>query len=229
MVGKYKILAIPDLHFPFANHYLLTKLYRAISKLEFDVIINLGDLLDQYVFSKYKKDLSFMNPKAEILKGLQRAHDFWNKIHRISPKSKRFQLKGNHDERLMKRILEKMPEIKDIFEERINLYDFEDVEVMKSERDYVEIDNIVYCHGWHSVRWKHVKHFGKSVVHAHTHKANMIVKNDESTDYKLMFELDCGNLINSMNLPFNYTPSTFTKWKAGYGIIDKGIPHLVRI
>jgi UDP-2,3-diacylglucosamine pyrophosphatase LpxH len=209
------------------NRYALCKIYRLLRSEEADIIIHLGDIYDFFNFGKYSRSLNVLTPEAELRKSKKLAHEFWDKIHAICPKSKKIQLIGNHDMRLAKRIKEKIPEYSDIFDIRNDFFNFPNVEVLESDRDFVEIDNIYYCHGWLLKRWSHVNYFNKSVVHGHTHRASLIVKHDISTDYRYLFELDCGHLVNETALPFNYTASKYSKWKKGLGIIDKGNPRLV--
>ena len=222
-----KVLAIPDLHLKWVNKFQLCKIYKVIETQKPDVIIQLGDLYEFYNFSKFTRDLNFITPKKEIRKSQEMAYDFWEKVNKVSKSSLKFQLMGNHDMRIQKRILERFPEINTIIDLRKEFYDFEGVTVKRSDRDYVEIDNVIYCHGWLTRRWAHVRYFEKSVVHAHTHRASLVVRKDDKTEYNKFFELDCGHLINKTALPFSYAPSTYSRWVAGYGIIDKGVPNLI--
>ena len=224
-----KVLAIPDLHLRWVNRYQLSKVYKLVKDKKPDIIIQLGDLYEFYNFSKFSRDLNHITPKAEIRKSQEMAYDFWDNIKKISKDSKKIQLMGNHDMRLQKRILERFPEINNIFDLREEFYDFDEVDVKRSDRDYVEFDNVVYCHGWLIKRWSHVRYFNKSVVHAHTHRASLIVRCDDTTEYKYMFELDGGHLINKHALPFTYTPTKYSKWKEGCCFINRGKPELIML
>ena len=71
-----KILYIPDTHFPYADHIALAKVYNLIKKEKPDCIIQAGDLLDLYSFSRYDKHSSFTTPMNELEFGMAQAREF---------------------------------------------------------------------------------------------------------------------------------------------------------
>ena len=147
------------------------------------------------------------------------ATKFWKDIARISPRSKKYQLIGNHDVRVSKRISEKLPELAELFNV-IDLYSFKGVKVLKSDRDYLEIDGVVYCHGWLSKSLDHAKHFNKPTVHGHRHRPCIEVDGD-------LWSMDCGFMADETSLPLQYTMSKLTKWRMAYGIVENKSPRLV--
>lgn len=182
-------------------------------------VIQVGDLLDFYVFSKYTRTLN-ITPKWEIEKGMALAHEMWSTIRKLAPRAKCFQLRGNHCDRLNKRIQEKIPEL-DGMVDPFGGYNFEGVTTLKSSRDYLEIDGVYYVHGWLSKSMDHAKYFNKPVVHGHTHRASI------EYDRPDLWSMSCGYLANKDSLPLQYTQSKFTKWTTASGLIVNGKPRLI--
>src|SRR3990172_8418987 len=158
----YKVLVISDLHLPYHSADGLNKIYERLEKEEFNAVVQIGDLLDQYVFSNYKINPN-VTPISDVKKGLKLAKEMWAKIHKLAPKAQLYQLFGNHDQRLSKRIAEKLPQLAGILDEK-SLYQFDHVKTLDSEREYLVLDGVVYCHGWLSGCLQHSKHFNRPVV-----------------------------------------------------------------
>src|SRR5580698_3984216 len=98
-----KIFIVGDLHFPYHNRKALRKIYEAIKKEKPTHIIQIGDLYDQYSFSRFTKK-NITTSTTELFRARKAAMFFWNRIHRLLRNSKNIQLLGNHDIRLTKRI-----------------------------------------------------------------------------------------------------------------------------
>lgn len=222
-----KVLVIPDLHFPYVDNKQLNKIYVAIGLEKPDAVIQVGDLYDQYMFSRYDKDYEELSPKKELDKAKYMANKMWTKINKIVPKAKLYQLLGNHDIRILKQVKRKFPEIfymiKEIFDD---MYTFKKVETMKSDRDFLVIDGVTYCHGWMS---RHCVHFRSPVVRGHSHKACLDLFQGAKTNYLLMYEMQVGCLADETLVPLDYPASKKTGWAAAYGLIVDGQPYLEMI
>lgn len=214
-----KTLVISDTHFPFHNKKALKKVIQLIKKERPTHVVQIGDLLDQYVFSRYSKTYNLLTPEKEMQKALKQAGDMWKAIKKASPRAKRIQLLGNHDARVTKRIMERLPELESLFDLN-KVYSFPGVKTLRSDRDYVTIDGVVYVHGWLSKSLDHAKHFNKPTVHGHRHRPAI------ETQGKL-WSMDVGFLGDEKQLPFSYTMSTVTKWTVSIGIVENGKPRLV--
>ena len=222
-----KVLSIGDLHFPFENKKLIKEIIKQIRIEKPNVIIQLGDLFDQYMYGRYDKNLSVIQPDSELEKAKAKAIKFWNDVKKASPRSKKIQLLGNHDVRMLVQTLKKFPEVYHVMQEaHENLYDFKGVEVKKSDKDFVKYFDTVYCHGWAAT---HMAHFRSNVIRAHDHKAWMkvvpasnkieggglkflesykLVKNDNFS-----FEISAGMFGDESQLPFGYVNSRRTNWR----------------
>ena len=226
-----KVINIGDTHFPFEDQSRLNKLYVEIEKEQPDVVIQGGDLYDQYMFSRHDNEMNLMKPDEELDKARKAAKKFWKKIQSIVPNAECYQIIGNHDTRILRQCLRKFPEIYSILKETHKaLYTFDGVQTATNDRDYLIFDGVVYCHGWMA---KHMDHFDMPVVRQHDHKAWMLIKGiDEAKgriftkeSYKVirnnntMFEISCGMYGDDTKLPFEYTLSKRTNWRPAISIV----------
>lgn len=214
-----KVVVISDTHFPFHSKNSLGKLLALIETERPHAVIQIGDLLDQYSFSKYSRSLNVMTPEAELIKGRAMAAKMWESVRRAVPKAKCIQMLGNHDTRLHKRVTERAPELEGLVSSR-ELYTFKGVRTMSSDRDFVELDGVVYCHGWLSKSIDHARHFNKPTVHGHRHRPAI-------ETHGRLWSMDVGFLGNEQSLPFSYTLSKITNWRTAGGLVVDQAPRLI--
>lgn len=214
-----RVLIISDCHFPFHSEKAYSNLIKVAKDISPTHIIQIGDLLDQYVFSKYSRKMD-VTPKEDIEYGLDAAAEMWNELQSISKKAKCFQLIGNHDVRISKRISERIPELSDFFSHK-NLYKFENVKVMDSDRDFLQINNIMYVHGWLSKSIDHAKYFNKPTVHGHRHRPCIEYDNPN------LWSMDVGFMADESSLPLQYTANKYSKWTTSCGVVIGKEPRLI--
>ena len=109
------------------------------------------------------------------------------------------------------------------------MYYYDNVIVFKSDRDKIEIDGVIYCHGWMTGCVAHMRHFNKPVVHGHSHRADKEHTPLRKSSYKDLWEMDLGWFGDEKLVPFGYTNSAFTGWSTGVGIITDGVPKLLTL
>jgi predicted phosphodiesterase len=216
---RTSVLAISDTHFPWHSKRALVRLFKFIQRNSLTHIVQLGDLLDVYVFSKYSKSLG-ITTAMDVVRGLEIATEFWETIRKLQPNAKCIQLLGNHDTRVSKRISERLPELEALFN-FTDKYKFEGVTTLKSDRDYLEIGGVVYVHGWLSKSIDHAKYFNRPCVHGHTHRASI------EFDRPDLWSMSCGFLADKDSLPLQYTQSKFSKWTTASGLIINEKPRLL--
>jgi predicted phosphodiesterase len=212
-----KVFVISDLHLPFHNKAAYKHMLAELKETKPTHVVQVGDLLDQYVFSRYSRTLE-VTPAGEIKRGLKAARDMWAEIARIVPKAKRVQILGNHDVRMKKRIMDRLPELETL---AADLYQFEGVATLNSDRDYVEIDGVVYVHGWLSKSIDHAKHFNKPTVHGHRHRPAIEV------DRPGLWSMDVGFMADEASAPLQYTMNKLTRWTLACGVVENGQPRLI--
>jgi predicted phosphodiesterase len=214
-MGK-KVLVVPDTHFPWCDYEKLSLIYEIAKTEKPDFIIQIGDLFDLYSHSKYARGHDLCTPQQEILEARQAAENMWSQFSQINPKSSLVQLKGNHDARIEKRVYEKYPEIASLLDLN-HLWQFKGVETLLSDRDSLEIDGVIYVHGWLTRIGQHMNYFNKPVVHGHTHRGGI---HFEKRGNGVIWELDCGYLADPNAVPLQYGATKTIKWVHGCGLID---------
>jgi predicted phosphodiesterase len=214
-----KVFIISDTHFPFVDQEAYRKMIKAIKKERPNVVVQVGDVLDQYVFSRFSRSLE-VTPSDEISKGIKMAETMWAEIKKIVPKAKCYQLLGNHDLRLAKKISDKMPELATFISIK-DFYTFPGVTVFESDRDYLELDGVAYVHGWLSKSIDHAKYFNKPTVHGHTHRPGIQYDNAK------LWSMDVGFLADRKAAPLQYTQNKFSKWTLACGVVENGQPRLI--
>jgi predicted phosphodiesterase len=222
------VLVLGDTHFPFADKKVLAALFRQQTALEaanpFTHIVQVGDLYDFYSFSKYPATRDLMTPTEEIQKGRAEAEALWLKVQAISPSAKCFQLKGNHDERLKKRLMEKMPEVASIVNSE-HLWEFLGVETLPDQRTELEIGSVVFIHGHYGRPGQHLAFNNANTVHGHTHKGSVTYKTVQG---QILWELDAGCLADLSSPPMSYSSQRkYSLMQNGFGTIDKYGPRYI--
>jgi predicted phosphodiesterase len=220
-----KILVIPDTHFPFTDLKALKEIIKFSKKFKPDAIVQLGDLYDNYCFSKFRRSLDLVNPEEEVRAARNTAELMWKSLQETSKKAECYQLLGNHCERLMKKILERCPEFESIVEESIaNLYTFKGVKTNYDARDYIELEGILFLHGFMCGVGKHLHQFNQSVVVGHSHQGYTFFEKHKD---KILFELNAGHVGDIKSRPFAYMPTKISKSTKGFGIIEEGVPSFI--
>jgi predicted phosphodiesterase len=212
-----KVFVISDTHFPYHSKKAYNQMMKLLKLHKPTHIIQIGDALDQYVFSKYSRSLR-ISPDEDISKGIDCLKKMWRDIKKACPRAICYQLMGNHDQRLSKRIAEKIPELDEFFNHK-DLYKLDGVNVLDSERDYLEVDGIIYVHGWLTKSIDHAKHFNKPTVHGHRHQPGI-------ETFGNIWSMDVGYLADADQLPLQYTNSKLVKWKLACGLVDNKQPQL---
>ena len=220
-----RVLIIPDLHFPWHHQDCLTFIYSIIKKNKPDVIIQIGDLYDLYAYSKFARTHDLCTPKEELEEGRKAAENMWNHIRKISPDSEKYQMRGNHDVRISKRVAEVMPEIASLVEPGIEaMFKFPGVKTIYDTREELIIDGVAYTHGHYSKIGDHSKYFLKPTVHGHRHRGEVWY---QQMDGYLLWELDCGYCADDSKVPLRYTPTRTNHWTLGLGEVDGYGPRFI--
>jgi predicted phosphodiesterase len=214
------IVAVGDTHFPFEHKKATAWAIKLINDLKPDMVIQMGDLLDQFSFSRYPKSRK-MDPDEELRLGRKGAEAFWKAI---KVDCDRFQLQGNHDDRMIKAALKSAPELMGIVGEGLDkLYKFEGVETIK-EYEF-EYDGIMFQHGHRAKLGDHAKYNQCSTVVGHSHAGGVVYLRNRAGVY---FELNAGFLGDIDTAAFTYlSQKKVNTTTLGVGIIDEYGPRFV--
>lgn len=230
-VGKdFRAVAIPDTHLPFAKEERINEVLKFVKDFKPTHVVQLGDLYDNYSFSSYVKSVDFVTPEKEIREARKMAIDLWDKINKLSPKSEKYQLWGNHDQRIIRRLYEKAPEFASLFKDPVqSLYHFNNVtdvgpygselKIRIRTDDVQEYQDIYLLHGVYVGPKSHMTRYGDSVIRAHSHKASINYQGYCSG--KKVFELDAGCVVDKDKLAFKYAKTFDPGWVPGFGYVEK--------
>jgi predicted phosphodiesterase len=218
-----RIVVLGDIHFPYENKKAVAKAIAYIKEVKPTHVVQIGDLYDQYFFSRYSKNVNYTSPEKELAESFKRASKMWSEIRKVSPNTVCVQLLGNHDLRLHKRIQEKLPEVESLVREKIkSLYSFPGVKTFFDSRQEVQIEDLLFHHGYLSQLGAHVKKYNKSIVVGHSHVAGVIYTKHNN---KTIFEFNTGFLGDKKALPLNYGEAKLKSWTVGIGDIYKKKGH----
>lgn len=220
---RRRVIILPDMHFPFVHTECLNWLIDDVIKFKKpDIVVQIGDLLDQFSFSKFSRTHNLMTPKEEIDSGLVMADIMWSRIKKVAPDAMRVQILGNHDVRLAKRVLDDLPELEGMaFDWMAQKYQFKGVKTILDPKQEVEIDGVVYIHGHYSKLGDHLNFFQQSVVHGHTHRGGFISRRIKD---ETLFELDAGFCSDENSIPMRYGATRRIQWTLGGAEVDKWGP-----
>lgn len=223
-IKKSLIIGIGDLHFPFMATNVFNWILRSIilpNKNDIYAIVQLGDLYDLFSYSKFSKRL-FMTPREETFEAIAGAEKFWKSIHKVCPNAKKFQILGNHDARLAKRVVEKMPELDHLVKYN-EIFTFDNVETVYDPLESLVLRNWHFIHGF-GKEGSHVEavHFN-NVCLGHTHRGGTWTKRlNQRKNPVLLTELNCGFLGNPFHEALIYRPlKKYFTWTWGVGVIDQ--------
>lgn len=147
----------------------------------------------------------------------------WKKFHAISPKAQCFQLIGNHEDRIWKKIMSLTPEYESLLTIN-NLFKYDGVTSFRDSRSELVINDIVFHHGWKSTIGDHARWYGQNTVCGHLHRGGVVFFPMRG---KPLFELNCGFIADVNSLPLQYGETKTNSWVAGCGVIDSWGPRFL--
>lgn len=193
-----------------------------------DYVIQVGDLYDFFSWSRFPHSRDVMTPSEEITTGREQAEKMWKRINRASPSSKLYQLKGNHDERPIKRVYEKLPEIAELVKEKLgDLFQFENVKTHNEQAEELIIGTFVFMHGYRLKLGDHAKHNRQSTICGHTHRNGVFYFRQGG---QTIWELNCGFVADPFSRAMSYSlQRKFRNYTKGVGVIDGYGPRFISL
>jgi predicted phosphodiesterase len=215
-----RVMAMPDMHFPFQHKDSIDFLSMLAEAYECDTFVNLGDLLDFYSVSDYKSDPSAMSAGAEYIKAIEQVGELYEYFPYV------LACYGNHDLRIQKKAYN--AGIPEEF-----LKDFNEVIHSPDGWDWQEehiVDGVLYLHGNGYSGVYATRHMlmskMQSVVHGHTH-ALAGVMHMQVSPTKDVYGMNAGCLADPVSYAMAYAKNARTKPSLGAGIILDGIPFWI--
>lgn len=217
-----KILVIPDAHAPWVHWGAVCQAHRWAEKHNPDLVIQLGDLTDQKIWSRWQSDPDDYSPSEEF----DRACTALERISTYFPNM--IILTGNHDERIRKRAIESgIPgEMFKDFGEYLGY----DGWVWCKRNDQVITDTqrgkILFQHGDEmggTVAAKS-RRLGMSYVQGHTHKTSITYTH---TPLGHFFGAEFGCVMDVNSKAATYAQANPVGVSIGFGVIKYGIPYFI--
>jgi predicted phosphodiesterase len=223
---KYnKILCIPDPHAPFVAIDALNVVGKWAKNHKPDLVVILGDLMDQKAWSRWPKDPDDYSPHEEF----ERAVNQVELIHDLFPKSQ--VLIGNHDIRVMHKAME-VGLTKHMVRELDEVFPYEgwDWRLNPAEKLIVNTERgpIWFCHGDEqggTVAQKS-RLLGLSVVQGHTHQAGITFSKGLAHN---VFGMECGMLLDKDSKAARYAAASGKYPVTGFGVIKYGVPYFIPV
>ena len=221
-----RVVAFGDLHFPFAHKRKVAAALSLVKRLKPDAVVQVGDAYDLFSFSRFPRSQSVITPRDEISRARADAEQFWAAARAAAGKGVEcYQLLGNHDERLVKRVMASLPEFEPFLEEiHARLWKFDGVTTQLSEREELMLDGVCYMHGFRK-HGDHTRHNGMSTVCGHSHLGGVVYSR---LGPKTLWELNAGYLGDPNSKALSYTRQRrIQTWTHGVGVIDSDGPRFV--
>lgn len=221
------IVAVPDTHFPYVDVKAMDAMLRDIAELQPDYVVQMGDAYDLYNFSTHATSRLGQGPMEELTEGRAAFEAFWRAVKHAAPKAACHQIMGNHDLRIRKKIVKHLPEMEAVLDvlDLESLWRFPGVELHASYREPLELEGIVFHHGFGKFG-THMRKFLKPTVCGHLHLGAVEYM---SLWGHTVWELNAGFLGQKDDLVFAYTPTKLANWTTGYGLIDDKGPRFVAL
>lgn len=232
MINRRRGFFFGDIHFPFHHKVCLPiAMYYAI-KGNYDYYVQVGDLYDWYSASKFSRSYNIFTPKHEKQWSRYYAEIFWSLLNQHNPKAEKYQIRGNHDVRPERRVIDKAPEFETDLEESMQRhYTFDFVKTIHDGREELFVDDICVVHGYLSgLTGKHAEFNLKNIVCGHTHRGGTIFIRNNGHDGGCIFEANAGYLADPYSPGLTYTmQKRATRWTWGFLVVDQCGPRFVPV
>lgn len=228
--AKYKLrlplLAIGDIHFPWPNADWLNWVGELADQLKPQTIVQMGDLYDSYSSSRYPRDFDVASPEEELALAREYAVKMWKGLQSICPTAQCFQLVGNHDDRPIKRALEKAPDLLPYVSPTWrDMFKFDKVITIYDPKEELFLGDIALHHGHRSKLGDHAKYNGCKTIVAHSHVGGCV---SHQTKLGNAWELNCGWGGDITKRPFGYrAQKNIHKTTLGVGLVDELGPRFI--
>ena len=213
-----KILVIPDLHAPWIDWKAVKYVKAWHDKHKPDLVIQLGDITDQKIWSRWQSDPDDFSPSQEFKKA---AKDM-NKLHEMFPKM--IILSGNHDVRVKARAIEAgIPA--EMFKDVNEVFDKKGWKWWPRDKRLIvntQRGKILFIHGDEmggTVAQKS-RALGMSVVQGHTHKMSLTYTQTPTNHF---FGCEAGHLLDVNSKAARYSQANPMGCSSGFVIIKYGL------
>lgn len=213
------MLALSDKHFPIADFDLLEKTHQYNRDAKPDYVIDLGDLFDNDLFSRYEQDPRLEYSFAETL---DMGRYYFNKLRANNKKARILHKKGNHDLRFDKYAIKNAPQLVKVgavktIEELLNQPKLKIEHHGYTDRLVLE-GNLKVTHGTivgqaagYSAHGELRKAGNCSGISGHTHRLGFVAHRGRTW-------LECGHMCTTDMSKFLYVADGEADWQQGFAV-----------
>lgn len=213
-----------DIHAPFHHKGAVDFAISVIEKLKPKRVVQIGDMKDMLSWAAFPRSHNVFTPKEEFQQARKACEDIWLRVQRASPGVECYALLGNHSTRPIKRLLENCPEL-EIFIDMKPYFSYPGVELIPDDRQELNLDGVVFIHGYRGKLGDHRDFMNACVVTGHTHRGGAVFKN--TWNGHQIWELNAGLLGDPLSKGLSYTPQKYTHWTLGVAVIDAYGPRFI--
>jgi hypothetical protein len=220
-----KILLIPDPHAPFIDMAAMAVVGKWAKNHKPDLVVFLGDLMDQKAWSRWPKDPDDYSPHEEF----ERAIEQIQALQQMFPKAEI--LTGNHCIRIARAAMEVgltkhiMRELDEVFPCKGWNWHLDPAKklIVNTPRGPVWI-----CHGDEQGGTVAAKSrlLGISVAQGHSHQASITFSKSLVHD---IFGMECGMLMDRDSKGARYATASGRYPSVGFGVIKYGVPYFIPV
>lgn len=216
------LIAIGDTHFPFADKNVLDWVYEQVERVQPAYVVQVGDLYDRLAQSRHPK-FDPMSAQEEAERGFADASQMWSTINFLAPRAKKYQIRGNHDDRVVKRAMERAPELAPFLD--LDKYmSFAGVKTVRESNDELFIGDVAVLHGYAKFG-AHAAWNQCPTIVGHSHHGGVTFRQNRNGFY---WELNCGFVGDLTNPAFAYRNQKHIHgWTLGLGVVDEHGPHFL--
>jgi hypothetical protein len=217
--GDNKILVIPDMQIPFEHPDALAFICAMRDEFQPDVVVNVGDEVDQMALSRFDPDPDGDGAGPELKKALKRLRPWYREFPEM------LVCESNHTARVYKQAF--LAGIPEAYLRTVPEW-LEAPEGWTWAESFI-IDGVKFEHGdaqggMYAARALAMRNRRSTIIgHHHSHGAVFYIANDDAT----IFGMNVGCLIDMNSIAFRYGKHSAYKPTLGCGVVNQGVPYFV--
>jgi predicted phosphodiesterase len=217
-----KVLIIPDCHAPWVNWKALKQAHSWYKRHKPDLVVCLGDITDQKIWSRWPKDVDDVGPTDEFIED----EKCLKRLHKMFPKMTI--LRGNHDVRILNRAIEAgIPA--QMFKDVDSVFNFKGwTWIAPTKKLIVQTVRgpVLFVHGDEQAGTPVQKSriLGHSLIQGHTHKASITYT---TTMDGTIFGAEMGCIMDVESKAAKYAAANPVGSSVGFGVLKWGVPYFV--
>lgn len=213
------VLFIPDLHIPFVAPGFIEFLVRVKNKFQPDIVVSVGDIVDQCALSFFAKDPDGDSAGSE----LEKTRLFLQELVEEFPSL--YITIGNHDNRHLRQAM-KAGIPKEYIKDFLEIFNLPETWVWHNS--FILNGDTLIEHGTASgllATYNRAWGTSKNVVQGHTHSYAGILYMNDGLNQRWALNVGCG--IDSERYAFNYAIDKERQPTLGCAIVSNGVPAFI--